>query len=110
MLRDAIATKITPSDPELGLAMLWRLMALAGPIHERARDHGEIGAVFDEACHDIARAAAAAGCAPDALAAKVVEALQADTHGQFNALLEAVRPVFGPEGMAHIKQALGKRR
>jgi hypothetical protein len=110
MLRDAIATKITPVDPELGLQTLWRLMALAGPIHERAHDHGEIGAVFDEACHDIARAATAAGCAPDALAARVVEALQADTHGQFNALLGAVRPVFDPEGMAHLKQALGKRR
>lgn len=110
MLRDAIATKITPCDPELGLQTLWRLMALAGPIHERAHDHGEIGAVFDEACHDIARAAVAAGCAPDVLAARVMEALQADTHSQFNALLEAVRPVFDPEGMAHLKQALGKRR
>jgi hypothetical protein len=110
MLRDAIATKITPSDPELGLAMLWRLMALAGPIHERARDHGEIGAVFDEACHDIARAAAAAGCAPDALAAKVVEALQADTHGQFSMLLEAIGPVLGPEGVEQVKRTLGGQR
>jgi hypothetical protein len=110
MLRDAIATKITPCDPELELQTLWRLMALAGPIHERAHDHGEIGAVFDEACHDIARAAAAAGCAPDALAARVVEALQADTHGQFSMLLEAIGPVLGPEGVEQVKRTLGGQR
>ena len=52
--------RIAPRDPQLGLAMLRRLMALAGPIHERAQYHGEIGAVFDKAGHDIARAAAAA--------------------------------------------------
>lgn len=110
MLRDAIATKITPCDPELGLAMLWRLMALAGPIHERAHDHGEFGTVFDEACHDIARAAAAAGCAPDALAAKVVEALQADTHGQCSMLLEAIGTVLGSEGVEQVKRTLGGQR
>jgi hypothetical protein len=110
MLRDAIATKITPRDPALGLAMLWRLMALAGPIHERAHDHGEIGAVFDEACHDIARAAAAAGCAPDALAARVVEAMEADSHGQFSVLLEALSPLLGSDEVARVKQASGRRR
>jgi hypothetical protein len=109
MLRDAITTKITPSDPELGLAMLWRLMALAGPIHERAHDHGEIGAVFDEACHDIGRAAVAAGCAPDALSARVVEALQAGTHGEFSMLLSAVEPVLGPEGVARVQRASRER-
>jgi hypothetical protein len=109
MLRDAIATKITPVDPELGLAMLWRLMGLAGPLHDRAHDHGEIGAVFDEACHDIARAAAAAGCAPDAVAARVVEALQADTHGQFSVLLAAVGPVLGPEEVARVQRASRER-
>lgn len=110
MLRDAIATKITPVDPELGLAMLWRLMALAGPIHDRAQDEGEIGAVFDEACHDTARAAAAAGCAPHALASRVLEALEADSHGQFSALLAAVEPILGQEEMARVKQASGRRR
>jgi hypothetical protein len=110
MLRDAIAAKITPRDPGLGLVMLWRLTGLAGPIQDRAHDHGEIGAVFDEACHDIARAAAAGGCAPDALAARVVEALEADTHGQFGALLAAVGPVLGPEEFARIKQASERRR
>jgi hypothetical protein len=110
MLRDAIATKITPRDPEFGLDMLWRLMALAGPIHERAHDHGEIGAVFDEACHDIARAAAAAGCAPDALAARVVEAMEADSHGQFGVLLEALSPLLGSDEVARVKQASRRRR
>lgn len=105
--REAIAAKIGEADPQQGLELMWRFMALADNAFARCDDsHGRLGDVFRAACEDIGPLALAARSAPQELADRVFEALRENDYGQFDGLIEATAPALGAPGLERLKSRL----
>lgn len=105
--RKAIVETVAKADAAEGLDLLWRFMALAGPVFARCDDrNGAVIEVFHEACADLGEVAGRTRVAPAALADQVLAALFANDYGQFDGLISAVAAALGREGLDHLKRRL----
>jgi hypothetical protein len=102
--RQAIVDTVAKSDPEEALDLLWRFMALAGPVSDRSDDGGgRLIGVFHLACSAIGPIAQQAKPNPVVLADQVFAALLANDHGQFDGLIHGIAPALEPAGLEHLK-------
>ena len=105
--RRLILDKVAEDRPDLALELLWRFMALAGPVLERVDDsRGDVGDVFRQACRDLGAVAARASPDPARLADRVFEAVTANHYGEYDRLVEVVLPALGAAGVARLKERL----
>lgn len=105
--RQMIVEKVAPGRPDLALDLLWRFMALAGPVLERVEGGGgEVADVFRQAGRDLATVAAAASPEPIALADRVLEAVTTDGYGEHDELVRLILPTLGETGIARLKARL----
>lgn len=101
----AIERQVLPTDPALGVDLLWRFVALADPVFDRCEDRtGEIAAVFEAAI--AALGAAAVGGDGAGMAVRVFDALCDNGYGQFDGLIPAMAQALGPAGLAAVKARL----
>jgi hypothetical protein len=101
----AICHQVLPSDPALGVDLLWRFVALADPVFDRCEDRtGEIAAVFEAAIS--ALGAGSVGMDTGPMADRVFEALCDNGYGQFDGLIPAMAEALGPGGLAAVKGLL----
>ena len=105
--RRLILDKVAEDRPDLALELLWRFMALAGPVLERVDDsRGDVGDVFRQACRDLGAVAARASPDPARLADRVFEAVTRNEYGEYDRLVEVVLPALGAAGVARLKERL----
>ena len=106
----AITGAIAAADPAQAFQLLVRFLELADGVLERSSDStGALVGVFERALADLAPLAAAAGLAPDALAEQVAELIDANGYGQFDALIPAVAPALGEQGLAWLQRWFEQR-
>ncbi len=102
--RRAIVEKVAPGDPVEALDLLWRHLALAGPVHERCDDSdGLVGDLFRGAMADTGTIATAARPDPEGLAEQAFHALQDNGYGQYDGLIAALAPALGERGLSHLE-------
>ncbi|MDY8111087.1 hypothetical protein U0C82_18345 [Fulvimarina sp. 2208YS6-2-32] len=102
--RKAITDVVGPADPDEALELLWRLIDLAPGLYERTDDSsGGVGDVFRQAVCDLGVVADHAKSDPDALAARVFDALCRNDYGQYDGLIETLGPALGESGLASLK-------
>src|SRR4051812_32824066 len=105
--RRLILDKVAEKRPDLALELLWRFMALAGPVQERVDDsRGDVGDVFRQACRDLGAVAARASPDPARLADRVLEAVTRNEYGEYDRLVGVVLPALGAAGVARLKERL----
>lgn len=105
--RQLVVEKVAEHRPDLALDLLWRFMALAGPVLDRVDDsRGEVGDVFRRACRGLGAVALKAPPDPARLADRVFEAVTTDDHGECDELVEAVLPALKGAGVARLKERL----
>lgn len=104
----AIVDVVGKADPDEALDLLWRFMALAGPVFDRCDDsNGTVGAVFEAACADIGALALRAKRDPTGLAERAYDALMGNNgYGVFDALIASLAPALGSTGLEHLKQRM----
>lgn len=102
--RRLIATRLAPAEAWDLIAML---TAMGDGVLARATDtSGELLAVFHRAALDMAAIAQAANPAPEALTARVLEAVSANGYGQNDGLITALGPRLGDAGLIALRTAL----
>jgi len=102
--RRLIATRLAPAEAWELIAML---TAMGDGVLARATDtSGELIAVFHRAALDMAAIADAANPAPDALIARVLEAVSANGYGQNDGLITALGSRLGEAGLNALRAAL----
>jgi len=105
--RRAIVEKVAGADPKEALDLLWRFMALAGPVFGRCDDSsGTVIGVFREACSDIGDVAMKVKPDPAALVNQAYDALLANGYGQFDELIQVLAPALGQSGLEHLKRRM----
>lgn len=105
--RRAIVEKVAPEDPAEALDLLWRFLALAGPVHERCDDgDGLVGDLFRDALADLGDVAAAAPADPEGLADQAFDALQDNGYAQYDGLVAVLAPALGERGLAQLERRL----
>ena len=103
--RRAIAERVAPEGPTEAMDLMWRFLALAGPVQERCGDSaGHVGDVFRDALADLGEIAARARPDPEGLADQAFHALQDNGHGQHDGLIAALAPALGKRGLAHLER------
>lgn len=103
----AIVEQVGKEDPAEGLTLLWRFVALAGPVLGRCDDSsGRVGNVFRQAVRDLRPLAERARSDPLALADRVSEALRDNGYDQFDELIDVLAPQLGKRGLDHLKVLL----
>ena len=94
-------------DPAEALDLMWRFLALAGPVHERCDDSdGLVGDLFREALADLGEIAAAARPDPEGLAEHAFDALQDNGYAQYDGLVAALAPALGEPGLTYLENHL----
>jgi hypothetical protein len=84
---------------------MWRFLDLARPVFARSDDgSGTIAAVFHAAVGDLGEIAQAARPDPKRLADQAFGALVQNDYGQYDDLIQALRPALGPVGLEHLKR------
>jgi hypothetical protein len=102
--RRAIIDQVATSNAAEALELMWRFMDLAEPVHARCDDsNGVIGDVFRDACRALGALAQAAKPDPVALADRVFAALNDNSYGQYDHLIETLSPSLGDKGLDHLK-------
>ena len=105
--RRAVVEGVAPGDPSEALDLMWRLLALAGPVHERCDDSdGLVGDLFRDALADLGEIAAAARPEPEGLAEQAFGALQDNGYAQYDGLVSALAPALGEPGLTHLENHL----
>jgi hypothetical protein len=105
--RRAIAEQVAKSDPDEGLALMWRFLGLADSIFERCDDSsGTVISIFHGAVEDLAEIASRASIKPPQLADAVYDALQKNHYSQYDHLLSALAPVMGKSGLLHLRSRI----
>lgn len=105
--RRAIVEATARADPAQGLELMWRFLALASRVFDRCDDSsGTMGRLFDEAARNLGAIAQAAGPDPAALADDALSALAGTDYGQYHALIPALAPALGREGLERLKQRM----
>ena len=104
MQRRAIIEQVAPAEPREALALLWRFMGLADSVLDRCHDSGgTVIGVFHAGCRSLGDAARAANPPTRDLAEAVCQALQGNSYGQYDGLVEIMAPALGAEGLVHLK-------
>jgi hypothetical protein len=105
--RRAIADQVAKRMPSEGLDLMWRFLDLAKSVFGRSDDSsGIIGGIFRTAVSDLGEIARAAGPDQEQLADQVFRSLIQNDYGQFDDLVQALRPALGPAGLEHLKQRM----
>lgn len=105
--RTMIADRLARTRPDLALDLMWRFMALAGPVLNRVDDSsGSVGDVFRAACSDLGALAIKAGPDSQSLAERVFGAVATNEHGEFDRLVPAIFPALGEAGVAALRARL----
>ena len=105
--RRAIVQKVALRFPSEALELMWQFLDLARPVFERSDDSsGTISGVFHAAVGDLGELAQAARPDPKRLADQVFGALVQNDYGQYDDLIQVLRPALGPEGLEHLKQRM----
>ena len=105
--RRAVAEAVAPQDPTEALDLMWRLLELAGPAHERCDDSdGLVGDLFRDALAGLGEIAAAARPDPEGLAEHALGALQDNGYAQYDGLVAALAPALGEPGLTHLENHL----
>ena len=101
----AIIDKVAKIDAAEALELTWRFMEMAETVHGRCDDsNGAVGEVFRDACRDLGPLTQAAKPDPVALADRVFAALNENGYGQYDHLIETLRPSLGAKGLDHLKR------
>jgi hypothetical protein len=107
LTRTTIAERIAQTRPDLALDLIWRFMALAGPVLNRVDDsNGTVGSVFRTACDDLGVLAARARPDPGTLTGQVFAAVIKNDYGEFDNIVPAIFPALGKAGVAALKARL----
>ncbi len=102
--RRLIVDRVARSDAAEALDLLWRFMDLAGPLHRRTDDgDGLLDDVFATARDDLAALAGMAKPTPQALADRTFEALQHNSYGAYDGLIDKLSPTLGTTGLERLK-------
>lgn len=102
--RRTIVEKIAPHDPEEGFELIWQFLSLADSIFERSGDgSGTLIERFHAASDDAGHIAMLAGIPKDRLVEKVFNALQDNGYGQFDRLIDSMRPALGDMGLRQLQ-------
>jgi uncharacterized protein DUF6880 len=105
--RRAIVQKVAKRFPSEALELMWRFLDLARSVFERSDDSsGTIAAVFHAALGDLGEIAQAARPDPKQLADQVFGALVQNDYGQYDDLIQVLRPALGPVDLEHLKQRM----
>ncbi|MBW8734497.1 MAG: hypothetical protein JF571_09360, partial [Asticcacaulis sp.] len=105
--RRLIATRVAPAAPADAWELIATLTAMGDGTLSRATDaSGELLAVFHRAALDMAAIAEAAKPAPEALMARVLDAVSFNGYGQNDGLITALAPALGQGGLAQLQGAL----
>ncbi|MGC2857426.1 DUF6880 family protein [Novispirillum sp. DQ9] len=105
--RRAIAEQVAKAAPADALDLMWRFMALAGPVLERCDDgNGAVIDIFRTACADLGVLAEQARPDPTALADQTFEALLVNDYGQFDDIIPILAPALGAAGLEHLKRRM----
>ena len=105
--RRAIVEGVAPGDPTEALDLMWRFLALAGPVHERCDDSdGLVGDLFRDALMDLGEIATAARPDPEGLTDHAFGALQDNGYAQYDGLVAALAPALGGPGLTHLEDRL----
>ncbi len=98
--RRAILDLVAPADPREAFELAWRLAACARPVLSRSNDaSGHLAAAFQAAMRDLGPLALAARPPPADLARRAFDALRADRHGTWDALVATLAPPLGTPGL-----------
>ena len=105
--RRAINRQVAQRFPNEALDLMWRFLDLAKSVFDRTDDSsGTIGDVFRAAVADLGILAQAARPDPQQLADQVFRALVRNDYGQFDTLIQILKPALGPVGLDHLKQRM----
>ena len=105
--RRTIIDKVAKRAPAEGLELMWRFVDLAESIYERSGDSsGAISGMFQGAIDDLGTIAQLARPDPIQLADQVFDALNRNGYGQFNELIDKLRPALGTSGLERLKQRM----
>jgi hypothetical protein len=105
--RRAIVEQAATRLPTDALDLMWRFLDLAGSIFARCDDSsGAVINVFHSAVADLGVIATSAKPPHKELADKAFDALARNGYGQFDYLIQALAPAFGPDGLEHLKQRM----
>jgi hypothetical protein len=105
--RRAIADHVAKSVPDEGQELMWRFLDLASPVLGRCDDsNGTISGIFQTAVGDLGEIARSTGADPKQLGDQVFNALIRNDYGQFDHLIQALKPALGPPGLEHLKQRM----
>ncbi len=105
--RRAIADHVAKSMPAEGLDLMWRFLDLAGPVLGRCDDsNGTISGVFQTAVGDLGEIAGSTKSDPKQLGDQAFNALTRNDYGQFDHLIQALKPALGQAGLEHLKQRM----
>ena len=105
--RRAIVDHVAKSMPADGLDLIWRFLDLAGPVLGRCDDsNGTIGGIFQTAVGDLGEIAGSTRTDPKPLGDQVFNALTRNDYGQFDHLIQALKPALGQVGLEHLKQRM----
>jgi hypothetical protein len=89
------------------LDLVWRFLDMARPVFGRCDDSsGTVASVFHTAVADLGAIAQSARPDPKRLGDQVFSSLLQNEYGQFDGLIEALRPALGPVGLEHLKQRM----
>lgn len=96
----AITGPIAAQAPKQAVDLLLRFLELSNGVLERCSDStGTVIGVFEQAAEQLGPLAQAAQLTPEALAQHAVELLADNGHGQFNALVPALKDALGDRGL-----------
>lgn len=107
MQHRAIVDPLAKADPAEALDLMWRFLALENGIFDRCDDSsGIVSGVFHGAVASLGRIAEAAQADPRDLAERALQALLQNGYGQYDALIAALKPALGADGLAHLKMRM----
>jgi hypothetical protein len=102
--RRAIADHVAKSMPAEGLDIMWRFLDVASPVLGRCDDsNGTISGIFQTAVGDLGEIAGSTRTDPKQLGDQVFNALTRNDYGQFDGLIQALKPALGHAGLEHLK-------
>ena len=101
--------RLAEDDATAALGLMLDLLDLATPVLDRlSQAEGPIGDVFLAGRDSIGAIAAGALPDPIALADRIASLLRRDDYAQFGPLVNALGPVLGKKGQAHLRETLEK--
>ncbi|WP_208245761.1 DUF6880 family protein (plasmid) [Rhizobium sp. T1470] len=105
--REMITERVAKTRPDLALELMWRFMALAGPVINRVDDsNGIVGEIFRQAGHELGGVAIKAKPKPLLLAKQTFDAVTNNHYGEYDRLIPAIMPALSKEGIDHLKARL----